>query len=168
MNLAPEPLRLVVLALALLLMFAGVLGTLLPVLPGPVLILLAALGYAWFEGFGAVGWPTLVAMGILTLLAISAEAWASGIGAKVGGASAWSVLAGMLTGLAGLLLFSLPGSIVGAVVGVLLSELIRLRQLKGAFKASSGWLLGWLLSTVVRLAIAMVMVALFAWRVICG
>lgn len=47
--------------IALLVMIAGVLGTLLPALPGTPLIFLAALGYALYEGFIKVS-PFILAL----------------------------------------------------------------------------------------------------------
>ncbi len=163
-----EPLYTILLVLTLLVMVVGLIGTVTPVLPGTVLIFLAALIYALVEGFRTVGWPTLLVLGLLTLIATSADLWASAAGAKAGGASGWSVLAGLAGGLVGFILFTLPGGILGAVVGVLLSEMLRLGDWKKALKAGSGWLLGWVLSAILQLSIGLVMVALFIWQVIQG
>jgi uncharacterized protein len=157
-----------ILTLALLIMVVGLIGTVVPVLPGSVLIFGAALLHAWVEGFQAVGWPTLLVLGLLAVIGTTADIWASSLGAKAGGASGWSVLAGLAGGLVGLILFSLPGAILGAILAVLLTETARLRDVKGAAKAGGGWMLGWLLSTVVHLSAGLIMVALFVWQVILG
>ena len=85
----------------------------LPVIPGPVLIFGAALLYAVVEGFQAVGWPTIAVLGILAVVAATADIWVSSVGAKMGGASIWSVLVGLVGGTVGLVLFTLPGAILG-------------------------------------------------------
>ncbi len=163
-----EPLGSVVLVLALLVMVVGLIGTVLPVIPGPILIFLSALGYAFVEGFQTVGWPTLIVLGVLALVATTADLWASSIGAKVGGASGWSVLAGMIGGLVGFLVLSLVGAIIGAILGVLLTEIVRLGDWRKALKAGGGWAIGWALATVVQVGIALTMVAIFVWQVIQG
>jgi len=163
-----EPLYTIALVLTLVVMLIGVIGTVLPVIPGTILIFLAALVYALVEGFQAIGWPTLVVLGILTIIATTADLWASSLGAKMGGASGWSVVVGLLAGLVGFLFFSLPGAILGAVLGVLLIELIRLGDVKQALKAGSGWAIGWILSTVFQLGVGLVMVAIFVWQVTQG
>lgn len=163
-----EALRIVTLVIASLVMLVGVVGTVLPVIPGPALIFGAALVYALIEGFQAVGWPTVLVLGILAVVAATADIWATSIGAKVGGASFWSIVAGLLGGLVGLVLFTLPGAIIGAILGVLLSEMVRVRNLRQALKAGSGWAIGWLLSTVLQLGIGLIMVAIFVWQVIQG
>jgi uncharacterized protein YqgC (DUF456 family) len=154
-----------VLILAFLLMLVGLAGTVLPVLPGTILIFVGVLIYAFLEGFQAVGWPTLAALGLLTLVATTAELWASSVGAKMGGASGWSVLAGMGGGLVGLLVFNLPGAIIGAVLGVLVSEMVRVGDWQKALKAGSGWAIGWLISAVVQVAVGLAMMAIFIWQV---
>lgn len=163
-----EPLGSIVLVLALLAMVVGLIGTVLPVIPGTILIFLSALGYAFIEGFQTIGWPTLIVLGVLALVATTADLWASSVGAKVGGASGWSVLAGMIGGLIGFLVLSLVGAIIGAILGVLLTEIVRLGDWRKALKAGGGWAIGWALATVVQVGIALTMVAIFVWQVIQG
>ncbi|HNS49580.1 MAG TPA: DUF456 domain-containing protein [Anaerolineae bacterium] len=160
-----ESTRLLVTILTLLVMVIGLLGTVLPVLPGPVLIFAAALLYGVLDGFQALGWPSLLAIGLLALLATGIDFLTSSLGAKAGGASGWSIVAGLIGGLLGTLVFALPGGIVGALASVLLVEYARLREWKPAAKSSAGWLAGWLLSSVVRFAIALVMIGVFVWQV---
>ncbi len=151
-----------------LVMLVGLVGTVLPVIPGTVLIFVAAFLYALVEGFQAVGWPTLAVLAVLTVIATSADLWAASIGAKMGGASGWSVVLGLLGGLVGLIFFSLPGAIIGALLAVVLVEIVRQKNWRGGFKAGSGWIVGWALSTVVQAGIGVVMVAIFAWQVLLG
>jgi uncharacterized protein YqgC (DUF456 family) len=157
-----------VLGLALLVMLVGLIGTVLPMLPGTILILLGAFLYAVVDGFQVVGWPTLVVLGLLTLLATTADIWASSAGAKLSGASGWSIVTGLIGGLIGLVVLSLPGAIIGAVAGVLLTEIIRLGDWQKALKAGSGWLIGWAISAVVQLGIGLIMVVIFVWQVMQG
>jgi len=163
-----EPTNTIVLILTALIMAVGLVGTVLPIIPGTVLILLGAFIYALAEGFQIIGWPTLLALVVLTLIATTADIWASSVGAKIGGASGWSVVVGLIGGLVGLVVFSLPGAIIGAIGGVLLTEIVRVGDLKQAFKAGGGWIVGWILSTVFQLAIGLVMIAIFVWQVIQG
>lgn len=160
-----DPIRIVVLVFTAIAMLIGVIGTVLPIIPGTILIFVAALVYALIEGFQAVGWPTLLVLGVLTILATSADIWATSIGAKMGGASAWSVVIGLVAALLGFVVFNLLGAILGAVLGVLLTEVVRVGDWRQALKAGSGWAIGWVLSTVFQLVTALIMVAIFAWQV---
>jgi uncharacterized protein YqgC (DUF456 family) len=159
-----EGLGTIALVVALVVMLVGLIGTVLPVIPGTILIFVAAL----VEGFQTVGWPTLVVLGLLAAVATTADIWASSVGAKIGGGSGWSVVVGLVFGLAGFILFSLPGAIIGAVLGVLLTEIVRVGDWRQALKAGSGWVAGWILATLVQLSIGLVMVAIFVWQVVQG
>ncbi len=163
-----QPLNTIVLVLAFVLMLVGLIGTVMPIIPGTLLIFLAALGYALLEGFQAVGWPTLLVLGVLAALATTADVWASSVGAKMGGASGWSVVAGLLGGLVGFFLFTLPGAILGALLGVLVTEIVRLGELRQALKAGTGWIVGWALATVVQLGSGLTMIAIFVWQALQG
>lgn len=163
-----EPAGTIALVLTLFTMLVGLIGIVVPVLPGTILIFLAAVIYALVEGFRIIGWPTLIILGVLATIATTADIWASSIGAKMGGASGWGVLFGMLGGLGGFVIFSLPGAILGAILGVMLTEIIRLGNWKLALKAGGGWALGWALSAIVQLSIGLSMVAIFAWQVLRG
>jgi uncharacterized protein YqgC (DUF456 family) len=154
--------------LTLLAMLVGLIGIVVPVLPGTIIILVAAFIYALIEGFQTVGWPTLIVLGLLTVVATTADIWASSVGARMGGASVWSIVFGLLGGLVGFVVLTLPGAIIGAILGVLITEIIRLGDWRQAFKAGGGWLVGWIAATVVQLVIGLIMVAIFVWQVIQG
>jgi uncharacterized protein YqgC (DUF456 family) len=153
------------LIVALVLMFIGLLGVILPLVPGIVLVYLAALLYAVIEGFAKIGPITLAVLTVLAVVGVTADLWVSSLGAKVGGASVWALLGGLALGLVGLIFFSLPGAIVGSVLGVVMVELGRVGDWRKVLKSGGGWLIGWLLSTVVQLSIALVMIAIFLWQV---
>ena len=163
-----DPIGVVVLVITSLLVLVGLIGTVLPVIPGTILIFAGALLYALVDGFQVVGWPTLLVLGVLTVVATTADLWASSVGAKIGGASGWSVVIGLVAGLVGFVVFSLPGAIIGAVLGVLLTEIVRVGDWRQALKAGSGWVVGWILSTVVQLGIGLIMVAILVWQVLQG
>jgi uncharacterized protein YqgC (DUF456 family) len=153
------------LIVALVLMFIGLLGVILPLVPGIVLVYLAALLYAVIEGFAKIGPITLAVLTVLAVVGVTADLWVSSLGAKVGGASVWALLGGLALGLVGLIFFSLPGAILGSVLGVIMVELGRVGDWRKVLKSGGGWLIGWLLSTVVQLSIALIMIAIFLWQV---
>lgn len=142
----------------------GVLGAILPVVPGPVLIWLGALLWAWADHFQRIGWPTLTILAVLMIAGGGAEFWMSALGARRGGASWPALLAGVALGIAGFFLLSLPGAIVGVVLGILAVEAWRTGGLRPALKSSGGFLLGYLLAAAVQLSLSLIMVAIFAWQ----
>lgn len=153
-----------VLAISLVIMAIGLVGIVVPVIPGTILIFAAALAFAIFDGFQAVGWPTVIVLGLLTLVATTADLWATSVAARAGGASGWSVVAGLIGGGVGLLVLSLPGAIIGAVAGVVGVEVLRVGDWRKALQAGGGWLAGWLISAVLQLAVGLAMIAIFYWQ----
>ena len=108
---------------ALLVQLLAIPGTLLPVLPGLVLLPLGALLWCWAVGFG-VAWPVLLLAVVLLLLGWGAEALAVVLGAARLQASRWAyggAALGLLLGVLGLLpALPLGGPLFGALVGPLL------------------------------------------------
>jgi uncharacterized protein len=153
---------------AMIFVIVGLIGTVVPGIPGTILIFLGALLYAVLEGFQSVGWPTLLVLGLLTVAATTADVWATSVGARLGGASGWSIVGGMVGGLVGLLVFTLPGAILGALLGVLAVEILRARDWRQALKAGGGWAVGWIIATILQVGIGLAMAAIFVWQVMRG
>ena len=160
---------------ALVLMLVGLIGVFVPLVPGVGLIWLIALIYALTERFAAIDALTFVALTILGAIGFSADLWMSQIGAKVGGASVWSLLSGLLMGVIGAVVGfaflgvgALPGAAIGAGLGVFLAELYQRRDWRGALQASGGWLIGCTLSGGVQFLIGALMIVIFTWQALRG
>jgi hypothetical protein len=108
---------------ALVVQLLAIPGTLLPVLPGLVLLPLGALLWCWAVGFG-VAWPVLLLAVVLVLLGWGAEALGVVLGAARLQASRWAyggAALGLLVGVLGLLpALPVGGPLLGALVGPLL------------------------------------------------
>ncbi len=160
---------------ALVAMLFALAGVLVPLVPDIVLIWFVILIYAIAEGFAAIDPLTFAFLTFLAALGFSAEFWMTQAGAKVGGASTWSVLVGILLGavggIAGLIFFGIgavPGAFVGALVGLVLAEWHRRRDWRGTLKVVGGWLAGYLLSVGVQLSVGVSMILIFVWQVLRG
>ncbi len=123
------------LVVTLIAMFFGLVGSVLPALPGVTLIFISALVYAFFTGFEVVGGPVLALIGLFAVLALIADFVGTSYGARRFGASNWGTaggaIGGILGALAGLLFLgigSLFGLIIGSVGGVFLGEYLRRRR----------------------------------------
>lgn len=106
--------------LAVVLIVAGLAGTVLPALPGTALILGGIVLGAWIDGFTRVGTFTLVLVAALALLSWLLEYVATLLGARKAGASRWALLGatvgtvlGLLMGLVGVLFMPLMGAALG-------------------------------------------------------
>ena len=108
---------------ALVVQLLAIPGTLLPVLPGLVLLPLGALLWCWAVGFG-VAWPVLLLAVVLLLLGWGAEALGVVLGAARLQASRWAyggAALGLVLGVLGLVpALPVGGPLLGALVGPLL------------------------------------------------
>ncbi|WP_255149469.1 DUF456 domain-containing protein [Halorarius halobius] len=101
-------------AVALLLCVAGVVGSILPGLPGAVLSLSGVLLFWWHTGYTRPG-PLLLAVLLgLAMLALLADWFGGAVAAKAGGAS---TLTTVVAALVGLLLLFVAGPL-GVVLGI--------------------------------------------------
>jgi uncharacterized protein YqgC (DUF456 family) len=154
------------LVLAGLLVVVGLVGTVLPAIPGVPLIFLGLFLAAWAEGFQHVGMWTISALGVMALFAYGVDLVAGALGAKRFGASRLAVVGAMIGAVAGLF-FGIPGVLVGPFVGAAAGELAARRDLLQAGRAGFGTWLGLVVGAAVKIAISFSMVAVFvAMRVI--
>ncbi|MGI8819346.1 MAG: DUF456 domain-containing protein [Chthoniobacterales bacterium] len=146
---------------AVVVMALGLIGSVLPVVPGTTIILAAAIVHRILAGpENGVGWWALGGLVLLTLLSYALDALAGYWGAKYFGATKWGVIGAVLGGIAGIFT-GLVTLLVLPIVGAVLGELIAGQRLIKAGKAGWGTLLGNLAGTVGKLAIALAMIVLF-------
>jgi uncharacterized protein YqgC (DUF456 family) len=153
------------LIVALILMLAGSVASIIPGIPGTPILLLTAIVHRVCFGAASVNNWVLAGLVLLTLISVVLDYIASMVGAKKLGARWWGIVGAMVGGLVGMF-FGLPGIIIGPFLGAVLFELIGGYKIKPAAKAGAGALLGLFAGAVGKLAICMVMMLLFAGDVI--
>lgn len=146
--------------LAALIVIVGLVGTVLPVIPGTILIFAGLFIAAWADHFARVGVIGLAVIGALAILAFVADFAASVLGAKRVGASPQALAGAAIGGLVGLFL-GIPGMIVGPFVGAVGGELLARGRLAQAGKVGFGTWVGLVFSAVVKVVIAFMMIATF-------
>lgn len=156
-------------------MVIGMVGTLVPVIPGVALIWLVALVYAICERFATIDPITFTALTLLAGAGLTSDLWVSQAGARVGGTSLRSSLIGLgggvLGGLIGAIFFgvgAVPGAIIGSLLAIFLSELQKRQDWRQALASGGSWLLGCALSGVAQFMIAILMIGIFVWQVFRG
>jgi uncharacterized protein YqgC (DUF456 family) len=147
--------------LALVLVAVGVAGTVLPALPGALLVFLGILLAAWADHFTRIGPWTLVILGILTALAHVVDLLVTMLGVRRSGASGRAAVGAGVGALVGLF-FGIPGLILGPFIGAVLAELTVHRNLPRAGRAGLAAWIGYLVGTVARVAIVFMMIAIAA------
>lgn len=124
-------------AVLLLVMVVGIVGAVVPALPGVGLILGAIVVWGFVVGFSSLKWVLGVAIAAF-LLSIAIDYLAGVLGAQRVGASSWGQIGafiGMFLGLFGLLPLlptgiPLLGLLVGTVLGAFIGEFLHRRELK--------------------------------------
>ena len=142
----------VIIVIGLILALAGMLGCILPIIPGPIFSFLALILLSWIKNWQVFSQPFLIVMGALTAILMILDYIAPALGAKKFGASKrgiWGSAIGMIIGI-----FFIPpwGIIVGAFIGALIGELLTGKSGKNALRAGWGILIGNVLGVGLKLA----------------
>ena len=135
-----------VFALTLFVMLVGLVGLVIPIFPGIEVIWLAALGYGILTGFDSPGLLIFIFITIALIPGVTVDNILMGAGARRGGASWLSILAALVAGIVGTLLFPPVGGLIAAPLAVLLLEFQRVRNMGKAWVATRGLAVGFILS----------------------
>lgn len=139
----------------------GLIGTVMPALPGPPLVLFGILLAAWIDRFAKIpGWVCAI-VSVLALAAIAIDWIAGAMGARKVGASKWAVIGATLGAILGVL-SGLWGLIFMPLLGAAIGEFIARQDLLRAGHVGLATWIGMLLGTVAKLAIVAVMIGIFA------
>jgi len=147
-------------ALSVGLILAGLAGTVLPALPGTLLVLGGIALGAWIDDFQRVGWVALTSVTVLAILSWVLD-YASGVlGARRAGASPQAVtgaaigtVLGIFMGFVGVLFMPLVGAAVG--------EWLARRDQLGAMRVGIATWIGLMLGMFAKIVLAFVMIGIF-------
>ncbi len=151
-------------------MLIGVIGAIVPVIPGMGLVVAAIAIWGLIKGFSTVTIPLIVGV-LFLLVSLGIDFLATYLGAKQAGASKWGqigAIVGLFVGLFGLLP-ALPvggpffGIILGPLLGALIGEFLYRRDLMVAMKAAVGILVGTFVGRLVQMTLALVSTLVFLW-----
>lgn len=141
-----------------------ILMVVIPVLPGQVIIWLAALLYGVATGWETFSVGAFIWLSLIMLAATIIDAIAGWIGAKKGGASWLGITIGLILGFIGFIFFNALGALGGTILGIMGYEYYQYQNWRFAWQAARGYLLGTLASLVIRFVMSVGMVALFFWQ----
>lgn len=153
------------LGVALSVMSVGLLGSILPGLPGAPMVLIAAIGHRLYFGSASASNVVLGLLVAMSLLSLVLDYLASVLGAKKLGAT-WRGIVGALLGAVVGLFFGPPGIVLGPFLGALAFEMLGGREFSEAARAGMGALIGLVVGTVGKLGCCVAMIALFTFNVL--
>ena len=146
--------------LAVLLIAVGVAGTVLPALPGVILVLAGIVLGAWIGDFVQVSGVTVTVVTVIAIAALLIDYFAGVLGAKKAGASKEAIVGaligtvmGIFTGLWGLIFMPLAGAVAGQYL--VDRDLIRARNV-----GLATWL-GMAIGMVAKVALTFLMIGIF-------
>lgn len=140
-----------------LVMLAGLVGVLVPVVPGLILVIVAGLVWAGVHG-GTLAWAVVIVMALIGIAGMVAASVLPVRRATAGGAPAWVVVAGGIGVVIGFFVVPVVGALVGFPVGVLFAELYRHKRLGPAWTATLEAMKGVALGIVIQLAAGVAMI----------
>ena len=114
----------------------GVAGTIIPVLPGSVLIGVSLLAWAIWGGAGTAGWVVFAVAMVFVAAGMAAGAVLTGRKLKQHAIPSRSIVVALVSGVAGMFIIPVVGLFVGFAAGLLAGELVRTRNLPAAARSS--------------------------------
>lgn len=149
-----------VLIIGLLLNGLGILGCILPILPGPFISWLSLFLF-FFLPEHEVGTTTLVVSGILMAAVTALDYVVPIFGAKKFGSSREGVIGGMIGIVVGLFFFPPIGIILGPLIGTIAGDIIAGGTLSKALNSGLGSLIGFIVGTSIKLIYSIAVLTLF-------
>ncbi len=157
--------------LGLILIGLGLIGAVLPLLPGLPLIWLGTFLWAWGDNFQRVGWPTLIALAVLLIVGFVLDLVLTPAISRRAGVS-WRAIGGAIVGglVGGIFLSAIPligtlfGALLGAIIGMWFVEYRIRGDEQAATTAVRAYVSGVAVTTLFNVLLALAMIALFLWQ----
>jgi hypothetical protein len=148
-----------------LLILVGLVGIVVPVLPGLVLVLGGVLVWALVEG-SALGWGIFAACALVTVAGYVLQYTLPGRRMRERGVSSSTLYLAVLFGIVGFFVIPVVGAVVGFVLGIFVVELGRSRDRLQAWTRTKHALVAVLHSIGIELAAGLVVAALYVAGVV--
>lgn len=148
-----------------LLILVGLVGIVVPVLPGLVLVLGGVLVWALVEG-SALGWGIFAACALVTVAGYVLQYTLPGRRMRERGVSSSTLFLAVLFGIVGFFVIPVVGAVVGFVLGIFVVELGRSRDRLQAWTRTRHALVAVLHSIGIELAAGLVVAALYVAGVV--
>jgi uncharacterized protein YqgC (DUF456 family) len=145
------------LILSLILMTAGLAGVVLPFVPGIPLAWLGFFIYASVTGFKTISLAVVLIFLVLTIVLTALDFLGPVLGAKKYQASKWGIAGTFAGAILGIFTMGVWGIILGPFLGALAGEFLAGKGKKQAFKSALGAFLGFVIGTLIRLIIVLIM-----------
>jgi len=143
--------------LAFALLIAGIVGSVVPNVPGAVLSLAGVYAYWWGTGFAEPSTALVVVVTVLVVLVIVGGLFDDVIAARFGGASTLSATVAGVVGFICLFLIGPVGMILSSAITVFVLEYRRQRDAKASATAATAVVLATIGSAIVELLVTVML-----------
>lgn len=150
---------------AFVVMAAGLVGIVLPFLPGIPLIWFGVFLSAVFTSFTVVDIPFLALMGVLVLITFLLEYWSSRWGTKAFRVTPYGVFGAVIGSFVGMFFGLLPALTVGPLLGTALGEMLTGKESIYMIETDSFKIIGYVGSTIVKTTIGIIIIGLWLAKV---
>lgn len=144
-------------------MLAGLVGVVVPVVPGLLITLAAGLWWVYGDGPDATHWVVFAVMAVIFVIGTALKYVVAARTTSKGGASTLSLLFAAVLGIVGFFVVPIAGGPLGFVLGVYLGERVRLGEHARAWTSTKAALHGVLRSMLIEFSAGVLMIA--AWLV---
>ena len=144
--------------LGILLVLAGFIGCILPVIPGPLLSYLALITLSFAKDWEVFSVPFLIIMAIFMILVTVLDYVVPVIGASKYGASRFGIFLSVVGMFLGIFVFPPWGMFIGAFMGGIIGEILQGRRGKEALKVGWGIFVGNMLSVGIKLSFTLAVI----------
>ena len=135
-----------------LVLAVGVVGTVLPLVPGLPLAWVAVVVWAVLDGGGPGRWLVVLLAGVLAVAGVAAKYTLSSRSLAASGAPRSTVLLAGLAAIAGFFVLPVLGALAGLAVGAFVAEYLRLGSTGAAWRSTRGVLLALGIGSLLELA----------------
>jgi uncharacterized protein YqgC (DUF456 family) len=144
-----------------LLMLVGLVGTVVPLLPGLLLVWAAGLLWVLADGGGLARWTVLGVLTVLLVVGTVAKYALPGRRAQAEGAPATTLMLGVTGMVVGFFIIPVVGLVVGGVLGVYVAERGRLGNHASAWASTRRVLVAAGIGAIVEIGAGLVMIAVW-------
>lgn len=157
--------EIIAIVIASMLFIAGMIGTLVPIIPGAPIVWLGMLTYGLITGFEKHTVLFFVLQGLLAILVMAIDYAFTAMGSHYFGGSKAALFGAAVGLLVGLLFFPF-GLLIGPFLGAVIADLIYKKNISAAVKSGMGASLGFWLALPLKLLIEIIMISWFIFTII--
>ncbi|MEO8610327.1 MAG: DUF456 domain-containing protein [Chloroflexota bacterium] len=145
-----------------ILMVAALIVSFIPILPGTVIVWIAAIAIGFITTWSRFTPAAGIAATAIMIFSVSSDFWLPALGIKTGGLTCLGAIGSLVGGLIATFLIPIPlcGTLIGAVIGALVFEMIHFRNMQKALQAGQSaatmFVLGYIVESASSIAVFVV------------